>query len=1023
MNGGTYASGTFTISGSTITGGVANLDAQGSSSIANSTINATSSVTPDLNAENGATLDIGNTNLSGLNLNSYGGTITTEHGTFSGMFGFEVDPGGTLTMTSTSATLATQGFVDVYGTMTLQNGAQAVDGGTEDTSLLVGGGFSGNTASGQLNILSGSKVTLPYGVLSSGGITVSGSGSELSDANSLSIGSGALLVNSAALVNAGQLSIYGPGSATVTDSGSEMNVAAAFVGTGSGATTPAATLTIENHATMNVEGAVIVGGATASNAGIGTVLVQSGGTLTSDGGSIDSPVVLIGPISSVTVTGVGSTWTNNGELTVGNAGFGAMTVSTQGVVSNHAATLGAQAGSNGTVTVTGGETEWLTNGELTVGDAGTGTLTISNDAVASSDSGTLAKQASSGSTVTVTGGGSLWDMGADLTVAESGMGQLSILNGGEVKDASTSQTAEAVVGANAQSIGTVTVSGANSRWTNGGDLTIGKDGAGSMTVSLGGSVTNSDGTLAEGQGSTSTVLVTDPGSLWSNSGDLTVGDSGQGTLSIQNSGTVTSVGGTVGGEATGNGTVTINSGQWSMASDLTVGEQGKGTLTGQSAALSSASGSIGESAGSVGNVTLGDSNWTMTGDLSVGGQGAGSLNLAGATTVSNQEGTIGEESTGAGGVTVAAGSRWTNSGDLTVGDKGRGTLGILQGGKVADAAGDVGSELNSQGTVTVAGMWQNSQDLTIGDSGSGTMTISGSGSVTNTDGDIAANVSATGKVMVQGSGSSMPTWYNSGSLAVGDGGKGEIDVLNGGRVYSESGAIGGAQNSQGTVKVDGAGSLWAANEPGDTGNIEIGTNQGTGKLTVSNGGTVQANHIEVGANGTLDGVNGTLIGNVLVESGGTVSPGDPGPMNINGNFDLSSGSTLTLEIASAADYDSLNITGDGAFDGIIDLDFLNGFAPSSGDSFDFISDSGTFDWDPSAIDFTGITPGTYTTDLSGGFGLTASSNWSSGSPSSPVPEPGTLTLLGIGLAGFGIFSRKRRSRKYRLVRKSSSSYE
>ncbi|MGH9378860.1 MAG: hypothetical protein ACRD1I_08675 [Terriglobia bacterium] len=38
VSGGAYASGTFNISGSTITGGVANLDAQGASTIANSTI-------------------------------------------------------------------------------------------------------------------------------------------------------------------------------------------------------------------------------------------------------------------------------------------------------------------------------------------------------------------------------------------------------------------------------------------------------------------------------------------------------------------------------------------------------------------------------------------------------------------------------------------------------------------------------------------------------------------------------------------------------------------------------------------------------------------------------------------------------------------------------------------------------------------------------------------------------------------------------------------------------------------------
>ncbi|MGH9374764.1 MAG: beta strand repeat-containing protein [Terriglobia bacterium] len=763
--------------------------------------------------------------------------------------------------------------------------------------------FVGYSANGTLTIQNGGMVTSNGGAIADGAgsqgvATITGPGSQWNNSSYLQVGAagkGALNITNAGTVTGGAATIAEQsGSAGSSATVDGMNSTWTVNGTLTVGQDDTGSLTIQNQGAVKVSAALTVGG---KNTGVGTVLVQSGGVLTNDGGTIDSNGPPVLTTSSLTVTGVGSNWTNGGELTVGDAGFGAMTVSTKGVVSNLAATVGAQAGSNGTVTVTGGEAKWLTNGDLTVGENGTGTL----------------------------------------------------------------------------------------------------------AVAQGGYVNNADGTIGGESGSTGTATVTDSGSEWANSGDLTVGDSGTGTFTIQKGGAVSSTGGTIGGEASGKGTVTITSGSWSMSADLTVGAKGYGVLNGTDATITSAGGSIGESPNSIGAVTLGSSNWTMTTDLSVGGQGAGTLNLAGSN-VSDQEGTIGDEDTGVGGVTVATGSTWTNSGDLTVGNKDRGTLGISSGGKVDNAAGDVGSEMDSQGTVTVEGLWQNSQDLTIGDSGNGTMTIDGGGVVNNTDGDIASNTGSTGKVTVQGTGigNPIPTWTSDGSLKVGDGGTGELDVLNNGQVYSESGAIGGAVGSQGTVKVDGAGSLWAANEPGGTGNIEIGTDKGAGKLTVSNGGTVKANNIEVGA-------NGTLIAAVTVDAGGKVSPGDPGPMNITGPFDLASGATLTLDIASATDYDSLNIKGNGTFDGIINLDFIGGFAPSSGDSFDFITDTGgTFAWDPSSLNFLGITPGAYTTDLTGGFGLTATSNWAGGPPPPPssTPEPATVVLLATGLLALAFIARR-----------------
>ena len=83
-----------------------------------------------------------------------------------------------------------------------------------------------------------------------------------------------------------------------------------------------------------------------------------------------------------------------------------------------------------------------------------------------------------------------------------------------------------------------------------------------------------------------------------------------------------------------------------------------------------------------------------------------------------------------------------------------------------------------------------------------------------------------------------------------------------------------------------------------------------------------------------------------VTNDGVISPGtSPGLFNIDGNFTQGPSGTLLLELASpgtaGVDYDAVSATGTMSLDGNLQLVFLNGYTPSSGDVFNLLSSSGT----------------------------------------------------------------------------------
>ena len=89
----------------------------------------------------------------------------------------------------------------------------------------------------------------------------------------------------------------------------------------------------------------------------------------------------------VTVSGSGTSWSNNSSLYVGAYGHGTLSV-TGGACVSGSGYIGFGSGSTGIATVSGSGSTW-NNGTLCVGDNGSGTLSISNGGLVAANGGTV----------------------------------------------------------------------------------------------------------------------------------------------------------------------------------------------------------------------------------------------------------------------------------------------------------------------------------------------------------------------------------------------------------------------------------------------------------------------------------------------------------------------------------------------------------------------------------------------------------------------------------------------------------
>jgi len=353
---------------------------------------------------------------------------------------------------------------------------------------------------------------------------------------------------------------------------------------------------------------------------------------------------------------------------------------------------------------------------------------------------------------------------------------------------------------------------------------VGNSTAGDMTISTGGTVSNTDSVIGYQTGSNGTVTVN--GGTWTNSSDLYVGLLGNGSLSIDN-GTVSNGGASIGGASGSTGTVTVSGGNWTNADWIVVGDEGTGRLHVSGGTVTSQRGLIGYGSSAVGAVTMSGGNWTIAESLSVGIFSTGSLDLSG--------GTVSARSLFVGGSVIFTG-------------------GVFAAGQVHETNGNNGTVTFNGGTLRLTG---NQTDLFTGFE-SGDVTLVGAGGTIDTDtyrGGIACGLSGNGSLTKQGSG--MLTLNGNNTYTGGTTVETGMLLVNGstGNVTVSSGGTLGGNGTVGAITLNG-GELAPGNSPGT---LTADSLVWTDGLLAFELGTNAANSDSLALTGSLSGSGGIKL--------------------------------------------------------------------------------------------------------------------------------------------------------------------
>lgn len=318
-----------------------------------------------------------------------------------------------------------------------------------------------------------------------------------------------------------------------------------------------------------------------------------------------------------------------------------------------------------------------------------------------------------------------------------------------------------------------------------------------------------------------------------------------------------------------------------------------------------------------------------------------------------------------------------NGAVVAVGDRGVGTLNV-----------DDGAMLTVEpGATTGAGL---RGGMRIGESADTPGTANGIGQV---------NVSGAGTTITFSEGDG-----DAGTTVVGGDGTGILSIADGavvdGAAQKES-FVGKSDGGVGFVNVLGPGSTWKAGD-----DLFVG-GDGTGIVTVGAGGEIVAGNLHFLDGGVLTGGGGKITGTTKV-NGGLVAVGtSPGSMTFDGDVEFEFG-TLELEI-QGNEFDQLDVAGTVSIGKDAFIHLVLDIVPAAIDIDDFFVSSlpvfdPLFSGDNIRV-FTNVVDevGSSVDVHFGGSFVTAVAAFGTGFS---VPEPTSLGLLVVGLAGLGWMRRR-----------------